>query len=429
MDLSLSFRVAGLCCVALFCCSLTTAQESQDSHSAPPAIELNVNRLLVPVVARDKQGHATAGLTKSDFQVFDNDKPHPISGFTVERRSSAESAPDAAMAGSQSSVAAPAAAQADGLPARIVVFLFDDLHMSFDDLAYARKAGVPALAEVLSGPNMAAVVCTSGKINSGLTRDPAKLQSAIANMLPRPSSKSDCPDIDYYQADQMLNKHNSSAAQDALAQTLNCNPGINPQTDIPVAQRLAEAAARRALDAGALDVQTTFANITEIVRRMAKLPGQRTLILVSSGFLATEPQARTAESQLIEMAAQSNVTISALDSRGLFTTSLTASEDVHQAPVLTRGEFRASAAREAENALGEIADGAGGTFFHNSNDLDEGFKLLTEAPEIVYILELSLDGIKPDGTYHRLRVNVDREGVDIQARRGYFMPKPEKNKK
>jgi VWFA-related protein len=132
---------------------------------------------------------------------------------------------------------------------------------------------------------------------------------------------------------------------------------------------------------------------------------------------------------LIDVAAQSNVTISALDARGLYTTSLTASEDVHQAPVLTRGEFRASAAREAENALGEIADGAGGTFFHNSNDLAAGFKLLTEAPEIVYILELSLDGIKPDGNYHRLKVKVDREGVDIQARRGYFMPKPEKNKK
>jgi VWFA-related protein len=226
-----------------------------------------------------------------------------------------------------------------------------------------------------------------------------------------------------------LNEHDNHAIQDALAQVLNCDPGINPQTDLPMAQRLAEQAARRALSAGEQDTQATYAVIAEIVRRMARLPGQRSLILVSPGFLPVGQEARTQESQLIDLAAQSNVTISALDARGLYTTSLTASEDVHTAPVATRGEFVAREKRAAENAMGELADGTGGTFFHNSNDLDAGFKALTEAPEIVYVLELSLDGVKADGSYHRLNVKVDREGVELEARRGYFMPKPAKQKK
>ena len=79
--------------------------------------------------------------------------------------------------------------------------------------------------------------------------------------------------------------------------------------------------------------------------------------------------------------------------------------------------------------MSELANGTGGTFFHNSNDLGAGFKTVTEAPEVVYVLELSLDGVKPDGAYHRVKVKVDREGVQVQARQGYSAPKQEKNKK
>ena len=76
----------------------------------------------------------------------------------------------------------------------------------------------------------------------------------------------------------------------------------------------------------------------------------------------------------------------------------------------------------------ELTDGTGGTFFHNNNDLDAGFRGITETPETVYVLELSLADVKPDGHYHALKVNVNREGVKVQARRGYFLPKLGKNK-
>jgi len=37
--------------------------------------------------------------------------------------------------------------------------------------------------------------------------------------------------------------------------------------------------------------------------------------------------------------------------------------------------------------MAELSDGTGGTFFHNSNDLNAGFRSLTEAPETIYLLE------------------------------------------
>jgi hypothetical protein len=68
-------------------------------------------------------------------------------------------------------------------------------------------------------------------------------------------------------------------------------------------------------------------------------------------------------------------------------------------------------------------------FFHSNNDLDAGFRSLTRTPETVYVLELSLDNVRMDGTYHRLKVKLDRDGLDVNARRGYFMPKADENKK
>jgi VWFA-related protein len=92
-------------------------------------------------------------------------------------------------------------------------------------------------------------------------------------------------------------------------------------------------------------------------------------------------------------------------------------------------DYRQRSKSIQEQAMGELADGTGGTFFHNNNNPDAGFKAITQAPEVVYMLELPLDGVKANDSYHPLKVKVDREGTTVQTRRGYLMPKEEKSKK
>ena len=79
--------------------------------------------------------------------------------------------------------------------------------------------------------------------------------------------------------------------------------------------------------------------------------------------------------------------------------------------------------------MAELADGTGGTYFHNSNDLQGGLQKLMTAPAYVYVIELSLANVKMDGTYHPLDVKVNRKGLNLQARRGYFAPQPARKKK
>jgi hypothetical protein len=74
--------------------------------------------------------------------------------------------------------------------------------------------------------------------------------------------------------------------------------------------------------------------------------------------------------------------------------------------------------------LAELAYGTGGTFFHNSNDLDEGFRRVATRPEYFFILGFSPQNLKLDGTLHNLKVTLKNASkVTLQARRGYYAPK------
>jgi VWFA-related protein len=405
------------------------AQQAHDSQDLPAKIVVNVNRVLVPVVVRDKQGRVVGDLKKEDFQIYDGGKPQTISGFTVEKREVMESAPGSVA----ESVTPPGAPntppQVTVLPKRVTVYLFDDLHLSPEELGYLKTIDAKALDGALVGSDMAAVVSTSGKVNSGLTRDRAKLHDAIMSLQPGSlymGSAGDCPKVEYYEADLIENKHDGATFGKVLAQVFACDPALDRQRDLEVARSMVESAVRRVLTEGEQDVQVTLATIKEFVRRMAKLPGQHTLILVSPGFVSIAPSALGWESEIMDLAAQSNVTINALDARGLYT-GVTDIRERGAGQIIDTTHL--AAMKRAEDVMSELADGTGGTFFHNSNDLGAGFKSLGLAPEVVYLLELSPGDVKPDGSYHHLKVEVDREGMRLQARRGYSAPKPEKNKK
>ncbi len=171
MRRSTTFAAIALCCAAV----ISPAQQTpvQQTNDPPPqdstyTFKSNVNVVLVPVLVRDKQGLAIGNLKKEDFQVFDNDKPQVISGFTIQTRTGIESATNP----TQPAPAVPAP-QPPPAPERFIVFLFDDMHLSLGDLAQAQKAGTKILAASLTETDVAAVVSLSGRINklSGFRRE------------------------------------------------------------------------------------------------------------------------------------------------------------------------------------------------------------------------------------------------------------------
>jgi len=83
-----------------------------------------------------------------------------------------------------------------------------------------------------------------------------------------------------------------------------------------------------------------------------------------------------------------------------------------------------AAASANNDILSVLADGTGGVFFHNNNDLEEGFRRVAEAPEYSYVLAFAPQNLKLDGSFHMLKVTLKNpQKLSLQARRGYYAPK------
>ena len=418
--------------LALTCISGVKAQQIAPAPAATqsPKIQVGVNSVLVPVVVMDEQGRAVANLVQQNFQVMDEGKLRAITGFSAQQHAPAlngtHQAPSmsANAAGAAPSIATPSSAT----PPRFIVFLFDDLHLSAGDLMQVQKASSAMLASSLGASDTAAVVSMSGS-NGGLTRDHEQLQQAIGKLhmhnLYRQAAH-ECPDVNYYHADLIENRHDGPALESAIRDALNCG-----HLDLrEVAERMVHSAASRALALGDQDVRVSLGMIREMVQRMAALPGERTLILVSPGFLTITAEALEEKSQIMDLAAQSSVIVSALDARELYSVQIDASErgDATAMDLVTGSPSQDRRDQMSLNryVMAELAAATGGTYFRDSNDLQGGFTRLAASPETLYLLEFSLQSAKLDGRYHRLSVKIDQPHLHLQCRPGYVAARPKK---
>ena len=400
-------------------------------------LRLDVSSLLVPAVVLDKEGRSVAGLTKQDFVVLDDGKQREITGFTFVQRPPAARSRQSQITASDE--APPGNSQSATTRKRFVVFLFDDRHMTADELPFVQKAANRLLDQPLPDDNYAAVVSLMGA-NSGITHDHVVLQAAVEKLSLHQAlqrDRGDCPDVDYYSADQIMNHHNATEFQIAVEEARQCSslqvetshedPYIGISNPNDPFQRAAMAAATRALAVGEEDARESLASVKNVVHAMSKLSGERVLIFVSSGFLSPSPETMRLKSEIMDVAAASDVVVNALDARGLYAGNLDASHGgtTSLTGLVTnqQGQSHLASMQASENAMSELAVGTGGRFFHNSNDLEGGLEMLAAIPENAYLLEISLKGVKANGAIHRLQVKLDRPGFEIHARKGYVAPK------
>ena len=397
------------------------------AHAAPagnndlPVFKATVNMVPVSVVLRDSKGRAVGGLKKEDFELFDGGKPQTITSFTVEHSGAADARVRPSTANPNAGAVLVSSRPTN--PQRYVAYVFDDIHASFEDLASARSAAGKHFTG-LPPETQAGVFTTSGQLGLNFTSDREKLAATLKSLQPHPILRgAQCPPISPYMADLIVNQSDLESLAIATQDAQKCAGGGG--LDSRIAERIARTTAFEVISATSAETQSAMGILREVLQRTAAQPGDRSLVLVSPGFLMLGPETRQGIMELTDAALRSGVVVNTLDVQGL-TTPVPPPNTMHSSqPVLRFRMDREEAASRSE-VMADLAYSTGGTFFHNSNDLEEGFRRTADAPEYIYVLGFTPQ--KLDGRFHKLKVTLAPQAsagkkLDLQARPGYVAMK------
>jgi VWFA-related protein len=423
--------ISALLVVAAFLASSTSgfAQAAAQVTTVPAGdqspfqMKVTSNLVVVRVVVRDAQNEPVENLKQEDFKLFDRGKQQAITQFAVETAAAQTQAPTATPVNTSTP-----GVSLSTVPRRFVALYFDDLNMSDADVMHARDAADRYLASNLQ-PTDRVGLFTSGNSLSDFTGDPKQIHDALLKLHASPVAQKthECPELSDYQAEQIIefDDENTDAWQVAKDQASNDQRCTQVPTGPGEPQRYIAVLARKVLEQSQLQARANLEELDKVVNYVSRMPGQRAVVLVSPGYLSRSEE--TQLEQTIDRALRAQVVISSLDPRGL-------ADPLHESdvshtymPALAANLHRLRSDREsaAREVLQEVAQGTGGEFLHNINDLQAGFRVLRSPSG--YYLGFAPTDLKPDGKFHDLKVELaeKHKGFSVQARRGYFAPRSE----
>jgi VWFA-related protein len=382
---------------------------------------VNVSVVNVDVYVTDKKGNRINGLTKDDFEVFENGKPVAITNFyAVEGGKAVHSAPAEA-------TETPQAPQVPGMPTldqvetpedqrlRLVIYIDNFNIHPFNRNRVMRELRIFLTQKLSRGDSVMLVSYDrSLKVRRNFTVDPDLIASALTE-LEKVTGAAVHQESDFKQA--IRNIEESQSAGEAMM----------------YARSFAESTYN--------DLQFTIGALKETVDGLAGLPGRKAILYVSDGlpmtagqevFYAvqnkygtqgaslTESFSFDASRRYAELAAQANanrVTFYTIDAAGLRTYSSISAEN--SAPMEGGVMIDSIKISNLQSTLQFLAEKTGGMAVLNSNVVLPQLEKIGQDFNTYYSLGYSPTHFG-DGRYHKIEVKVKgRKGLIVRHREGY----------
>lgn len=400
--------VPGLVGAALLAQQPPASQSAPTTPQPPITFKVEINYVEVDAVVADQQGNFVRDLKKEDFQVFEDGKPQAVTAFAfvnipVER----EMAPLFSRQPIEPDVRSNER-QFDG---RVYLIALDDLHTHPLRSQRVKAAARQFIERSLGANDLAALVHTSGRTDASqeFTNNRRLLLAAVDRFM---GKKLRSPTLD--RLDEYYNQQ--ARARDAG------NP-VERVNDPREFER-------------AYDAQTSLRTLRNLAEYMNGIRGRRkALVYVSEGIDYDTTDVinnRSASSVLddlreaIAAATRSNVSIYAVDPRGLTTLGDEAIEigGLPENPNLGLGpQSMLNEVRLSQDSLRVLADETGGFAAVNSNDFAQAFQRIVSDNSSYYVLGYYPGNSRRDGRFRKIEVRLSRPGLQVRARKGYVAPR------
>jgi VWFA-related protein len=403
----------------------------KDTDKEAFTFRVPVDVVIVNIAVTDKQGKPIKDLTKDEFKVFEDGKPQPIHTFALESYKPVID-PKSAESGGPPRPSSEEASEA-ALP-RMISLLVDDVATSeVSFFHYAKEAIRNVLANGLGPSDVVGLMTASGSINQPFTSDRELLMSLAGDLQNKAyrskTFKSDCPELSDLQAQQIRNQSSDlRPLQVAIVETIICQHLENLPNPEQTAEQMVRSAAAQQFEDNQFRYRELLTSLKQHIRSLRHFDARKSLILFSDGFLSDYVRYELQET--IDMSLRSGVILNTVDVRGLFTTNYEASDRVIAgvdnesfALLSQKPGMRIESMQRQEDPLRQLSGETGGLHVGNTNDLAGGVKKILDSQSFFYVLTYATPNPRMDGRYHKIKVEVNRPGVQISYRKGYYAPK------
>jgi len=391
--------------------------QSASPPTQQPSFRTLTTLIEVDTIVTDGKGQFVSGLSADDFEVDEDGKPQKIERVYVVTGSSggAELTPTATPAGAGAQPAVPAAATP-----RVFVLFFDQDHLQEGAFKRLQDAAIVFLTKDFRQSDVGGVVLGTTMAGNRLTSDRDALVSAVREAKataaktsrrlellewPRLNSEAEAVRIALSNDREVL----AGAVRRACADDPSVCKNVDPEPMLMEKARAIVADLRPAARRTVMTLQT-------LASGLARLPGRKTIVLMTEGFFVEESWADLR--QIVGASARSDVRIYAIDARGVDTRQL---NDPRQLGVMDPGgSLPLEAYNTSEDGPNMLAADTGGFTIRHTNAFADALAAIARDTSTYYVIGYRPANPVVDGAFRKIAVRVKRTGVSVRARRGYL---------
>src|SRR5260370_1020390 len=289
-------------------------KETNKSADDDDVIKVTANLVSLDAIVKDKKGKAINDLKPEDFTVFENGVPQKIQFFDSTLTSGSEAGQSTAATDSTG----PKPRTPTGFPRNIIALVLDGQSTELANLKHVREGTMKYIRERISDSDSVALF----SISSGLqllqpfTQDKAKLLAAVEKAYDSSTVSKTSEARDLSENISSIRDQISTGGPDTNPNTQASAASASAAAQTPIQQRMLDQYIQLRSSLSAQQTRPLLAALAAISEGLRSIPGKKTLVMFSQGFVAPEALDWQVQST-IDIANRANVAIYIIDSGGL----------------------------------------------------------------------------------------------------------------